>query len=138
MEQPPLSSLNKLASRSLPDLSCPHHHHHHLQPLTQESAADSATCVKRAPQLGSQRDNHVKLSLLSSSQFRPFFHSSSSSLSSESCHSHSLPHNPLSAKDPSLKTPTEEDFESLKLISNGAYGSVAVACDLLSDCRLVP
>ena len=122
------SSLSKVTSRSLPDLSCPHHLHHHslqhqLHPLTQETS-ESPSGVKRQPLLLSRDNHNHKLSLLSSSHFRPFFHSSSSSLSSESCHSHSLPHNPLLSKDPSAKTPSEEDFESLKLISNGAYGCV--------------
>lgn len=135
---PPLSK-----SRSLPDLSCPHGHHLHLHlhdqdsQQAQESTQDSTSSVKshQSHHLNQQllqqqqpnffRDNHHKLSLLSGSQFRPFFHSSSSSLSSDSCLSHSLPpHNALLAKDSctSSKAPSEEDYESLKLISNGAYG----------------
>lgn len=110
-----------------------HHHHHQLQQhhslTTQDSgSSDSPVGLKKLQPHHLLRDNQ-KLSILSSAQFRPFFHSSSSSLSSESCHSHSLPpHNcaALLSKEAlsssGSKAPAEEDFESLKLISNGAYG----------------
>lgn len=131
--------LHKLTSRSLPDLSCPHDHDDSHEEDGQPESSDSPSSAKKLHQQHQIQPNFIrdhphKLSLLSSSQFRPFFHSSSSSLSSDSCLSHSLPHPHCSNTSAgghqketsgSGKAPSEEDYESLKLISNGAYGYVS-------------